>query len=401
MRGLPLPCWVLSGFLALTSATPGDAQERLVVLTEPGTPIIATDILLTVGPIDEGDDRAGLAHLAARSIVAQITPSLDSLGARASVTTLKDGLSLSITAAPDVWEEATRLALVATFRESPDSATVARERQAIVTELRGRLANPADVATYQLDRAFYGENHPWGRPSVGTPETVERLTSRQVEVFLADHFTPDRAYAAVVGPVEESEARAHLRPFLGTVVPAPVQVVPFESEVLPVRTPYNSITTWVSASYRFRETADEEAVRFVIYLTADALSFSPAQRSVYNVWSEVRPRVGGGEARLQIVVPPEEATDWADRLQEFVVSLTTTEMHEDVFAAHLRRYRGERVMELIAPEDRARAATHQLQVRGRYLGIIPDLDEMTPQRVRAAAAALGRPTLVILGPTLD
>jgi len=377
------------------------AQERIVVLSEPGTPIVATEILLAVGPIDEPDSQAGIAHLAARSVIARVRPALDSIGARATVSAQKDALSLSVTAAPDVWEDATRLVLVAMFREPVDSASVMRERRAIVAELRGRVANPADAATREQDEAYFGAAHPWGRPTVGTPETVERLTFAQVDAFVEDAFTPDRAYAAVVGPTEVVDARDHLRSLIGTVFPAPAQLIPFRPIGRTVRREYNSITTWISASYPFTETADEEGLRFAVFLVADALSFSPSQRSVYNVWSDVVPRVGGGEARIQLVIPPEEVSQWTDRLEETIAGLGTATMHDDVFDGSLRRYTGDRIMRLIAPEDRAHEAARQLLVRGRLAGVIPEFSDMTQERLRAAARLLSSPTLVILGPTVD
>jgi zinc protease len=278
---------------------------------------------------------------------------------------------------------------------------VRRERQAIVAELRGRASNPADAAILDMDRAFFGAQHPWGRPTVGTPQTLERITLRNVDDFLRDHFTPERTLAAVAGPVEEGQVRAHLIPLLGSGPPAAVELTSFRPAERPVTQDYNSITTWVSASFRFPETGDEEALRFVAYLVTDQLSFSASQRSVFNVWSEVVPRVGAGELRLQVVVPPREAQAWARRLSEVVPALAADPMLEDVFAGHLRRYNGERVMKLLSPEDRAHAAVRQLLVNGRFTSLLPDLDEMTQERMRAAARSLSRPTVVLLGPTLD
>src|SRR5690606_31546115 len=191
---------------------------------------------------------------------------------RADVAAHKDALAFSVWAAPEIWEDATRIVAHAILREPPAANVVTRERASIVGELRGRLANPADAATRALDRAFFGAEHPWGRPTVGTPETVERLTPAQVADFLVANFTPARVYAAVIGPVEASEARAHLRSLLGTVFPTPVAAIPPEPVERLVREDYNSVTSWVSASYSFPETADEEALRFVVFLVADALS---------------------------------------------------------------------------------------------------------------------------------
>ncbi len=377
---------------------PADAQERIAVLTEPGTPVVAVEILLTVGPADEGPARAGLANLAGRSVLAEIGPALDSLGVRTNLVAEKDALAFSLIAAPEVWEASSAKLLASLFNDGPASDVIRRERSAIVTELRGRAANPADAAIRELDRAFYGEDHPWGRPTVGTPESVSRLTASQVGTFMAEAFVPGRAFVAVVGPIDAAEARAHLMPAVGGASTRATAVEPFDSETGPLPRNYDSITSWVSASYSFPASADEEAIRFATFLTADALSYSPSRRSVYNVWSEVVPRVDGGEVRIQVVVPPDEAADWADRLQEFVTGLVTIEMHEDVFDAYLRRFRGERIMALIAPETRAHAAARRLFASGRNGAVMPDVTGMTLSRLRAGAAQLEPPSVIILGP---
>ncbi|HUE95847.1 MAG TPA: hypothetical protein VMN39_04280, partial [Longimicrobiaceae bacterium] len=302
-------------------AVPATAQQRIAVLTEPGTPVVAAEFLLTTGPLDEEEPLAGVAYLAARSVIAPLAVPLDSLGATLTLTPQKDAISFSVVAAPDAWEEATRLVLDALFRESAQASAVDRERRLIVQELRGRAANPADAATRETDQAFFGLGHPWGRLTVGSPGSVGRLLFEEVEEFLRANFTPDRAFAAVAGPVEEREVRAHLVPLLGSTFPAPVEVDPFRPTERPVVEPYNSITTWVTASFAFPETVDEEAIRFVTYLATEQLSFSPAQRSIYNVSSDVVPRVGRGEVRLQVVIPPEEAGDWETRVSDVIDQL--------------------------------------------------------------------------------
>lgn len=382
-------------------ASVASAQQRLAVLTEPGTPVVATELLLTVGPLDEKEAEVGITYLAARSAIAPVTTALDSLGARVTITPQKDALSISVVAAPDAWQEATTAVLDALFRAPPQREAVARERRDIANELRGRAANPADAATAEADQAFFGLGHPWGRPTVGTPGSIERVPIEDVEQFLRANFTPDRTLAAVAGPVDEADAREHLLPLLGSTAPAAVEVDPFRPAERVVREPYNSITTWVTASFPFPETADEEAIRFLGHLAAEALSYAPSRRSVYNVTSQVRPRVGGGELRLQLVVPPEEAEEWEELVEETVDALAERTFLPDVFDNHLRRYRGERLMALISPEDRAHEAARQLLVEGRYTGLVPDLTEISQARVREAARSIGAPTIVLLGPVLD
>jgi predicted Zn-dependent peptidase len=375
------------------------SQEQIGVVTEPGTPVVVTELLLTVGPSDEAAADAGVAHLAARSVIAPIQSVLDSLGVRVAVLPQKEALSISVIAAPDVWDVATERILRAVFQTPPDSVSTIRQRQTIVAELRGRQANPADAATREADRYFFGAAHPWGRSTVGTPETVGSLSFADVRAFVRENFTRTRARVAVLGPVDEDSARDHLRPLLGAGAPAPVEVEPYVSALSSVRRDYNSVTTWVSASFRFPEDADEEAIRFIGFLAGEELSFSPSQRSVYNVSTSVVPRVGSGELRLQVVVPPEQARDWAERVESIVPGLLARSMPPDVFAARLRRYHGDRLMSLLAPEDRAHAAARQLLVKGEVGVLVPDPASLTQDRIREAARSLARPTIVLLGPT--
>src|SRR5690606_7866873 len=149
------------------------------------------------------------------------------------------------------------------------------------------------------------------------------------------------------------------------------------------------------------ESGDLEALRFLAYLAAETLSFSPTQRSVYDVWTDVVPRAGGGEIRLQVVIPPQEADEWAERVEGAMDELASRSMPADVLEGHLRRYRGLRLIRLSAPEDRAGEAARQLLVSGRLVGITPDLDGMTSGRIQEAAGSLDPPTIVLLGPTLD
>lgn len=393
----PLALLVLLG----AASTPLAAQSRVAVLSEPGTPVIAAEVLVATGPRDEPAGKAGLAYLAARAVTYPILPVMDSLGAHLAVAAEKDALAFSLTAAPDVWEEASRVLMVALFRDPSDSVAVVRERATIQQELGGRAANPADASAREADAAFFGPDHPWGRPAVGSVESVQRLTVADVETFLRANLTPDRAVVAVVGPVEDARVREHLGTYLGGTRRPPAAAPPRAPRESPVRRDYNSITTWISASLPFAETADVEAIRFFAYLVSEELSFGPSRSSVHDARSDVFLRIGGGELRLQVVIPPDEAGQWASHVQRVIQEVGTRNLPDDVFAAHRRRYLGESLMRLLAPEDRAHEAARALLVGGREGLPLPEAETLTEARLRAAAASLGRPILVFLGPIME
>jgi valyl-tRNA synthetase len=63
-------------------AAPARAQDRVFVRGEPGTPVVAVQVLVGVGAADEPEGQAGIAYLAARAVTDPARGVLDSLCAR-------------------------------------------------------------------------------------------------------------------------------------------------------------------------------------------------------------------------------------------------------------------------------------------------------------------------------
>lgn len=388
----------MAGWMAALAlaAAPAAAQERVIVRAEPGTPVVAAEVLIAVGPADEEEGKEGITYLTARAVTAPILPVLDSLAAELDVEQHKDAVSFTITAAPDNWQEAMRTLLVALFRDPVDSVATVRQRTATVAELTAREASPADALARELDAAVFGEKHPWGRPAVGTARTVGRIAVREVDAFLRTGFTADRALVAIVGPVDRNAGRA-VEAFLD---PGPLRAQEIDAPApveAPVRQQYEAITAWVAAVYPFGEDADEEALRMLARLALENVSFGPLRPQVYDARAEVVRHAGGGELRLQLVVPPREAEEWAGRLSDAVGQFARAPLDEPVFAERLRRYRGERLLELEMPEARARALARAALVGGSTARLA-DLDGLTRERLHRAARGLPDPVVVFLGP---
>lgn len=384
--------------LALAAA-PAAAQERVVVRAEPGTPVVAAEVLIAVGPADEDEGKEGITYLTARAVTAPILSVLDSLAAELAVEQHKDGVSFTVTAAPDNWQEAMRTLLVALFRDPVDSVATVRQRAATAAELTAREASPADALAREVDAAVFGPEHPWGRPAVGTARTVGRIAVREVDAFLRSGFTADRAIVAIVGPVDRNAGRA-VEAFMD---PGPLRTSEIEAgepATEPVREPYEAITAWVAAVYPFADDADEEAVRMLARLAVERVSFGPLRPQVYDSRVDVVRHAGGGELRLQLVVPPREAEQWAERLTDAVGEFARAPLEEPVFAERLRRYRGERLLELETPEARARALARAALV-GASTARLTDLDGLTRERLHAAARSLSDPVIVYLGPFVE
>jgi predicted Zn-dependent peptidase len=385
--------------LALLAAPRADAQQRTVVRAEPGTPVVAAQVLVAVGPAEEPEGQAGITYLTARAVTAPILGRLDSLAAHLSVEQHRDAVSFTVIAAPDSWEEATRTLLVALFRDPVDSLAVTRQRTALVAELRARESSPSDAIAREVDAAVHGSSHPWGRSPVGTVRTMGRLGVRQVDAFLREGFTPDRAVLAVVGPVRSEAVRA-LELLLE---PGPLRAVRVEvgdPARRSVRRQYDAITAWVAASYAFGPDDDAEALRMLASLALDHVAFGLLRPQVYDARATLVRHADGGELRLQLVVPPAEVEAWGRRVADAVEVYGREPMEARHFDDRLRRYRGERLLELDAPEARAGLLARRALL-GEGEGPLVDIESLTAERIRAAALSLAPPVLVFLGPFVE
>src|SRR4029453_4751156 len=62
--------------------------------------------------------------------------------------------------------------------------------------------NPAVRAMEQLMALLYGPDHPYGRRSKGTIESVERLTRSRLQGLPSAHFAPSELTAVIVGDAD-------------------------------------------------------------------------------------------------------------------------------------------------------------------------------------------------------
>lgn len=75
-----------------------------------------------------------------------------------------------------------------------------RVRAQVQTALRRGLDRPETLAGNALNKAMFGE-HAYGRPSIGTKETVDAVTQADVKEFARRHLTKQNVYIAVVGDI--------------------------------------------------------------------------------------------------------------------------------------------------------------------------------------------------------
>ncbi|GAB5468511.1 MAG: pitrilysin family protein [Rhodospirillales bacterium] len=160
---------------------------------------------LASGLLDEGagelDAAAFRGELEARSISLSFEAGRDSL--RGSLVTLSE-------------ERARAGELLALALSEPrfDAAAVERVRSQMLSSLARRESQPNAQAALALQASLFPD-HPYGRSSSGTAETVEALTADHLRAFVAERVARDELLVGAVGDITPEELGVYLDAIFG------------------------------------------------------------------------------------------------------------------------------------------------------------------------------------------
>jgi len=219
--------------------TLGDGLPLLIVERHE-LPIVSIDLVIKSGETSTPKGKEGLASLAVSLLdegtksrsalqiageLAEIGASLDVSGglesSSASVTTLKRHLDRALDLYCDVL-------LNPTFPEDE----LARLKAIRLAEIESQHDSAEGVAAVLFPKLVFGAEHPYGRPHLGTLESVRAISRADAVAFFESIFVPANAAVVVVGDVDPDEIaqvlEARLRSWKAR--PAPKAVVPAAPE---------------------------------------------------------------------------------------------------------------------------------------------------------------------------
>jgi predicted Zn-dependent peptidase len=220
-----------------------DALDNgLRILTEQMNQVrsVSIGVWLTRGSRHEPADQSGIAHFVEHMLfkgtdtrsAEDIAQAIDSIGGQLDAFTAKEYASYYI----KVLDEHLPLALdiLSDIVLNPAFAPedIEREKKVVVEEIKMVEDTPDDLVHEIFTQGFW-EDHPLGRPILGTRETVESFTSESLRDYFTSSYTPQNLVVAAVGNLEHDRVRrlveerfGHLRPAAARLVEEPPRVVP-------------------------------------------------------------------------------------------------------------------------------------------------------------------------------
>jgi len=211
-----------ASFLFLIVAVPAEALdiERVVspggieawLVEEHQVPMIVMKAAWRGGAAYDPKDKQGLANMVsglldegAGNMGSQTyQKALDDNAVKLGFDAGRDHFSATLKTLAGRRDEAFRLFALAIGKPRFDEQAVERIRAQILTNLSQKKENPNWLAGRAWFETAFGE-HPYARPTDGTPQTVKAITQADLKGFVKHVLARDNLKIAVVGPITPEE----------------------------------------------------------------------------------------------------------------------------------------------------------------------------------------------------
>jgi predicted Zn-dependent peptidase len=170
---------------------------------------VSIGVWLTRGSRHETAERGGMAHFVEHMLfkgthtrsAEDIAQAIDSIGGQLDAFTAKEYASYYI----KVLDEHLPLALDVlsdiVLNPAFEAGDIEREKKVVVEEIKMVDDTPDDLVHELFTQAFW-ENHPLGRPILGTRDTVESFTQASLRDYFRSAYTPRNLIVSAVGHLE-------------------------------------------------------------------------------------------------------------------------------------------------------------------------------------------------------
>ncbi len=190
--------------------SPGGIEAWMV--RDTSNPIIAFRFAFRGGGALDPDGKEGLASMVS-ALLDEGAGDLDSMAfqqtledraIRLSFDAGKDSFGGNLTTLVKNRETAFRLLRLALTEPRFDDEPVSRIREQILAGLRRDLEDPDSISGRALFKALYPD-HPYGRPTDGTIESVSAITATDLRTFVRERLGLDNLVVGVVGDITGEE----------------------------------------------------------------------------------------------------------------------------------------------------------------------------------------------------
>ncbi len=177
---------------------------------EPASEVIALDLFVKAGALEEDEKQAGIANFiqqllykgtSARS-AKQIALETESLGTAIIGSCTEDYALVSAAVFKNYFKPLSDVFFDCVLNPTFPQEEVEKEKASILAALRTREDSIFTVSLDLLHEEMYGE-HPYHKPVIGYKKTIQNITRNQVMDFYDQYYRPENMILVIVGNIDK------------------------------------------------------------------------------------------------------------------------------------------------------------------------------------------------------
>ncbi|WOD38722.1 pitrilysin family protein [Nodosilinea sp. E11] len=193
------------------------------------TPVVVADVWVKAGAVTEPAEWSGMAHFLEHMIFKgtdQLPPgtfdyAIETQGGMTNAATSHDYAHFFITIAAEMLPQTLPYLADLLLHAAIPADEFGRERQVVLEEIRQAQDDP-DWLGYQAMSELVYQDHPYGRPVLGTAEILQQRSPEEMRCFHQAYYQPDNMTVVITGgiPLEPTVAMVK-HAFRGFASPPP------------------------------------------------------------------------------------------------------------------------------------------------------------------------------------
>jgi zinc protease len=176
-------------------------------------PVAAFQVWVRAGSAFERPGEYGITHLIEHMIFkgtpddpqGKMARRIEALGGEVNAYTTYDHTNYFVSAASRFAPQALELLADAVVNAAFDPTELSREQEVVVEEIRMNLDNPGRQLAWKVMEATFGAEHPYGRPVIGSIESVQGITRRKILDYRGRWYTAPNMMVVAVGDFDTAE----------------------------------------------------------------------------------------------------------------------------------------------------------------------------------------------------
>lgn len=180
-------------------------------------PLVAFELSIRGGHLQDPKDKAGIASLmadlmnegTATRTAAELEEAIGLLGANIRVSSGKEQITIRASCLKKNYNETLALFEEMLLEPRWDQDEYERLKQALITDLKGREAEPRSIASKAFSKKLFGD-HILALSTDGTLETVEKISLDDLKAFYNANLAPGISSFHIAGDINQDEVMQSL-----------------------------------------------------------------------------------------------------------------------------------------------------------------------------------------------